>query len=190
MQELVESTWRWRDAGTPMRRRRRIVSGEIMEFLDFSPVSPRPRKTLKGVALRACLSKQFQRVDGKGCKRGKSVGTAGDQACRILALTYWSSGSMRAWPATLHRLPRYSQTAMPSLSQVLARLRKASRQSRPISLRVPALTLRRGGEEGGLFSPPVGGGGVLGGGHTNTKTPFFGCKRRPPGGQRRKSGGR
>src|SRR4051812_19264383 len=52
MQDLVESTWRWRDAGTPMRRRRRIVSGEIMEFLDFSPVSPRPRKTLKGVVLR------------------------------------------------------------------------------------------------------------------------------------------
>ena len=37
MQDLVESTWRWRDAGTPMRRRRRIVSGEIMEFLDFNP---------------------------------------------------------------------------------------------------------------------------------------------------------
>src|SRR4051812_43145023 len=55
MQDLVESTWRWRDAGTPMRRRRRIVRGEIMGFLDFSPVSPRPRKTLKGVALRADL---------------------------------------------------------------------------------------------------------------------------------------
>src|SRR3954447_3739766 len=39
MQDLVESTWRWRDAGTPMRRRRRIVSGEIMEFLDFSGAS-------------------------------------------------------------------------------------------------------------------------------------------------------
>ena len=32
---------------------------------------------------------------------------------------------------------------MPSLSQVLARLRKALRQSRPTSLRVPALILRR-----------------------------------------------
>src|SRR3954453_23232218 len=53
MQDLVESTWRWRDAGTPMRRRRRIVRGEIMGFLDFSPVSPRPRKTLKGLALKA-----------------------------------------------------------------------------------------------------------------------------------------
>src|SRR3954451_20378693 len=53
MQDLVESTWRWRDAGTPMRRRRRIVRGEIMGSLDFSPVSPRPRKTLKGVGLRA-----------------------------------------------------------------------------------------------------------------------------------------
>src|SRR5690349_18220939 len=52
MQDLVESTWRWRDAGTPMRRRRRIVSGEIMEFLDFNPISPKPRKTLKGVAVR------------------------------------------------------------------------------------------------------------------------------------------
>src|SRR3954447_25550784 len=57
MQDLVESTWRWRDAGTPMRRRRRIVSAEIMEFLDFSPVSPRPRKTLKGVPLRANLQR-------------------------------------------------------------------------------------------------------------------------------------
>jgi len=38
-----------------MKRRRRIVSGEIMEFLDFSTVSPRPRKTLKGVGLRAQL---------------------------------------------------------------------------------------------------------------------------------------
>src|SRR5690349_20913936 len=46
---------RWRDAGTSMKRRRRIVSGEIMEFLDFITVSPRPRKTLKGVALRICL---------------------------------------------------------------------------------------------------------------------------------------
>jgi hypothetical protein len=52
MQDLVESTWRWRDAGIPMRRRKRIVSTEIMEFLTFSPVSPWPRKTLKGVALR------------------------------------------------------------------------------------------------------------------------------------------
>src|SRR3954447_15179712 len=58
MQDLVESTWRWRDAGTPMRRRRRIVRGEIMGFLDFSPVSPRPRKTLKGVALKADLAGQ------------------------------------------------------------------------------------------------------------------------------------
>ena len=56
MQDLVESAWRWRDAGTSMKRRRRIVSGEIMEFLDFSTVSPRPRKTLKGVGLRACLA--------------------------------------------------------------------------------------------------------------------------------------
>ena len=34
-------------------------------------------------------------------------------------------------------------TAMPSLSHVLARLRNPSRQSRPISLRVPALIFRR-----------------------------------------------
>src|SRR4051812_45123942 len=38
--------------------------------------------------------------------RGKTPGTAADQAGRILALTYWSSGSMSAWPATLNRLPR------------------------------------------------------------------------------------
>src|SRR5580700_3990922 len=40
-------------------------------------------------------------------------------------------------------LPRSSQTGMPSLSQVLVRPRNASWLSRPSSLRVPALTLRR-----------------------------------------------
>src|SRR5690349_6488049 len=66
MQDLVESTWRWRDAGTPMRRRRRIVSGEIMEFLDFNPISPKPRKTLKGVALSTAGP------NGRGYKKIKS----------------------------------------------------------------------------------------------------------------------
>src|SRR6185312_17563090 len=64
MQDLVESAWQWRDAGTSMKRRRRIVSGEIMEFLDFSTVSPRPRKTLKGVALRGDFPHAFDHRQG------------------------------------------------------------------------------------------------------------------------------
>src|SRR6476659_8844823 len=45
MQDLVESARQGCDAGTPMRRRRCLVSGEIMEFLDFSPVSRNRGKT-------------------------------------------------------------------------------------------------------------------------------------------------
>jgi hypothetical protein len=58
-----------------------------------------------------------------------------------------------------HRMIR---TAMPSLSQVLARLRKASRQSRPTSLRVPALILRRVTWHRMSFSEPLVCSGVSG----------------------------
>src|SRR5664279_2953269 len=51
---------------------------------------------------------------------------------------------------------------MPSLSQVLARLRKASRQSRPTSLRVPALILRRVTWHRMSFSEPLVCSGVSG----------------------------
>jgi hypothetical protein len=51
---------------------------------------------------------------------------------------------------------------MPSLSQVLARLRKASRQSRPTSLRVPVLILRRVTWHWMSFSKPLVCSGVSG----------------------------
>src|SRR3954453_5787689 len=83
MQDLVDRTWRWRDAGTAMRRRRRIVSGEIMEFLDFSPVSPRPRKTLKGVtedAHRLALAQTVNGIAGIAVTKvwGEGRSAAGD----------------------------------------------------------------------------------------------------------------
>jgi hypothetical protein len=83
---------------------------------------------------------------------GKSRGGHGDLALAKMI----SRGGGMAWVrGTASRSPRFSQNAISSLAEVLARPRKASRQSRPRSLRMLALSLRRVTWQRTSFSDPL-----------------------------------
>src|SRR6266478_4224547 len=66
---------------------------------------------------------------------------------------------------------------MPSLAQVLARPRKASRQSRPASLRVPPLTLRLVTWQRMSFSEPLVWSGISGRSSTISNSGLLACSR-------------
>src|SRR5271166_6173388 len=76
------------------------------------------------------------------CNRGKTPGPPPPQAGWPRQRMRSASGRTAGAPGTPSLAPRYSQKATPSLRHVLPRPRNASRQSRPVSLRVPPLMAR------------------------------------------------
>ena len=70
-------------------------------------------------------------------------------------LTIVGKYEISVWLCTASREPRYSQKVMPSFAQVLLRPRKASRQSRPVSLLVPPLIFRLVTWQRMSFSEPL-----------------------------------
>src|SRR4051794_40270302 len=141
MQDLVESTWRWRDAGTPMRRRRRIVRGEIMGFLDFSPVSPRPRKTLKGVAMQAERAVEYWKKAGQQALGRSAMIEAGALLRKGLSLISSLPGTPRRQEHELDLQIPLGRAVLavqgfgaPEAAEIYARARLICEQIRPHKL--------------------------------------------------------
>src|SRR3954466_5445728 len=113
-------------------------------------------------------------LDPKFCNVGK---TRGGQAGLKRVRTRSGRYGMAGWSGTASLVPRWFQNDTPSFWQVFIRLKNTSRQSRPMSLRVPPLTLRRVTWARMSFSDPLVCSGISGRSSTRRSSGLLACNR-------------